>query len=84
MSKIQKEAHDSSLKIFVLGVVTNVLVNIVIGMIIVDQLGPKLKRDKEKKLTIWFEFLRFARKDMEVISLDDRMLCQQYFASNHT
>ena len=47
VSKIQKEAHDSSLKIFVLGVVTNVLVNIVIGMIIVDQLGSKLKTDKE-------------------------------------
>ena len=47
MSKIQKEAHDSSLKIFVLGVVTNVLVNIVIEMIIVDQLGSKLKTDKE-------------------------------------
>ena len=44
---IQKEAHDSSWKIFVLGVVTNVLVHIVIGMIIVDQLGSKLKTDKE-------------------------------------
>jgi len=58
VSKIQKEAHDSSLKIFLLGVVTNVLVNIVIVMIIVDQLGSKLKTDKESKLTIWFEFLQ--------------------------
>ena len=67
-----KGSHDSLLKLFLVVVVINDLI-IVIVVIIVDQLESKLKRKMNKVhyLVRWL-----AR--MEVISIDDGMLYEQY------
>lgn len=62
VSKIQKEADDSLLKFSLVVVDTNYLVNIVIVMFIVNQLGSKVKTEKIIKYTIWFEFPRLMTR----------------------